>query len=181
MSQFEVIHPPRITIRKFVSDDLDRFVELLCNQKVMDNLALTAEMKTRNGAANLLNMTMNSYSSDSPLLAYAIEHKADKAFLGITGLNPLEESMVGDFYALLPPYWHRGFASEVLDYLTKFIFEDTGFKTVLAFITRTNEASIRVAEKNGFTNYGLVENKDFKDLVYMFNVNSGITPVFWQG
>lgn len=168
MKQFGLIDTPRTTIRRLVSHDLERFVELLCNQKVTDNLALTEEMKTRDGAANLLSVTINSYDSDSPLLAYAIEHKTDKEFLGITGLNPLEESAVEIFYALLPQYWHKGFASEVLDSLTKFIFEGTEFKTVSAFITRSNQASIRVAEKNGYTNYGLVENQNFKDLVYLF-------------
>ena len=166
MNPFEFIDTPRTTIRRFVSNDPEKFVELLCNKAITANLALTEEMKTRDGAVNLLTSTINSYDSESPLLAYAIEHKTDKEFLGITGLNPLEESVVEIFYALLPQYWHKGFASEVLNKLTEFIFDDTEFKTVVAFITRSNQASIRVAEKNGFTNYGLVENQNFKDVVY---------------
>ncbi len=168
MSQFEFIDTPRTIIRKFISKDQEKFIELLCNREVTDNLALTEDMKTTTGAANLLAMTINSYDSDSPLLAYAIEQKSDKVFLGITGLNPIQESVVEIFYALLPQYWHKGFATEVLNSLTKFVFENTKFKTVTAFITQTNQASIRVAEKNGFINHGLVENPNFKDLVHLF-------------
>ncbi len=131
-------------------------------------------MKTLTGAEKLLSMTINSYGLDSPLLAYAIEQKSDKAFVGITGLHPIQESVVEIFYALLPPYWHKGFATEVLNGLTTFVFENTKVKTVTAFITPTNQASIRIAEKNGFVNQGLVENPNFKDLVHLFKKENTI-------
>ena len=168
MEAFKRITTPRATIRKFDPADREKLIELLCDRSVTGNMAFTEDIKTPGGAADLLEMTIKSYDTKTPLLSYAIEDKDTNEFLGITGLNPLDENDIEIFYALLPAHWHKGLASEVLKGLAGYIFEKGEFKTISAFITPNNLASIRVSEKNGFVNRGLVKNPAFKDEVFLF-------------
>lgn len=133
-----------------------------------DNLAFDDKAKTVDGAKSLLELTISSYDTENPLLAFAIEHKTNGEFIGATGLNPLNQHEVEIFYALLPNHWGKGIATEVLNGCSNYIFCNTSFQVILAFITQNNDASKRVAEKNGFINKGLIKNQNFQELVFLF-------------
>ncbi|WP_430965845.1 GNAT family N-acetyltransferase [Spongiimicrobium sp. 2-473A-2-J] len=168
MKAFESIETSRTVIRRLMVTDKEKLIALLGNTNITANMAFPDEMKTAEGAANLLKITIASYGTESPLLAYAIQDKNNSRFLGVTGLNPMKNKEIEIFYALLPENWNKGLATEVMDGLTEFILNDGTYQVVLAFITQNNKASMRVAEKNGFSNYGLVTNQNFKDLVFLY-------------
>ncbi|MCG8384753.1 MAG: GNAT family N-acetyltransferase, partial [Cytophagales bacterium] len=112
METFQSIETRRTIIRRLIHADQEKLMELLCDPSVTNNMSFTEEMKTPTGAKDLLAMTIKSYDTKVPLLAYAIEDASTGEFIGVTGLNPLEEHNIEVFYALLPAYWHKGFASE---------------------------------------------------------------------
>ena len=168
MKAFKSIVTPRTKIRRLLPTDKENLAELLCDGQVTDNMAFTDEMKTVAGAAGLLEMTLKLYDSETPLLAYAIEDKNNTEFLGVTGLNPWENGEVEIFYAFLPKNWGKGLATEVMHGLTHFIFESEEASVVTALITQNNLASIKVAEKNGFSSHGLIENPSYRDLVFLY-------------
>ena len=168
MEAFHSFTTTRTCIRRFSDSDEQGLIELLTDPAVTDNLAFGDEMKTVAGARSLLELTISSYNKENPLLAFAIENKADKQFLGVSGLNLLNENEVEIFYALLPKYWGKGLATEVLSGYVDYLFENTSFQAIVAFITRDNNASKKVAEKNGFRDHGLVKNANFEDLVFLY-------------
>ena len=168
MKTFQSIETRRTIIRRLIHADQEKLIELLCDPSVTNNMSFTEEMKTPTGATDLLAMTIKSYDTKVPLLAYAIEDAGTGEFIGVTGLNPLEEHNIEVFYALLPAHWHKGFASEVLNGLVDFIFKKEKYQAISAFITPNNLASARVAEKNGFVNRGLVKNPAFSKKVFLF-------------
>ena len=88
--------------------------------------------------------------------------------MGVTGFSPLEHKEIEVFYALLPKYWGKGLATEILKCLTEHVFLRTDYETIVAPITQSNHASIKVAEKNGFSNYGLKEDSNYRDLIFIF-------------
>lgn len=168
MNAFDSFKTARTCIRRFTPSDEAGLIELLCNRDVTDNLAFDENMKTAKGAKNLLELTISSYNTENPLLAFAIESYPDKQFLGVSGLNPLNEIEVEIFYALLPESWGKGLATEVLGGYVDYLFGNTSFGAIAAFITRNNDASKKVAEKNGFKNLGLVKNPNFEDEVFLY-------------
>jgi len=171
MKVLESIKTDRTLIRRLEVEDLNALTKLLCNNNVTDNMSFPDDMLTEKGVKGLMEMTINSYNSDQPLFAYVIEDNREGCFLGLTGFNPLEKNEVEVFYAFDPQFWGRGFATEILKALTNYIFASTDYTTLVAPITRDNTASIKVAEKNGFTNHGLREDSNYKDLVYIFKKN----------
>lgn len=125
------------------------------------------EILTEKGITRLLITTIDAYESKKPLLSYAISQKENDSLIGVTGYNPLINNEIEVFYALLPGYWGKGFASEILVKITNYALSTGDYNAVVAPITRNNIASIKVAVKAGFTNHGLQEHSDYDDLVYI--------------
>ena len=167
MDTFELLNTSRTRIRRFRPKDKDKLIELLCDKSVTRYMAFPDEILTEEGISNLLVATIDSYESDTPLLSYAITLKESDDLIGATGYNHLTNREIEVFYALLPAYWGKGFASEILIKITDYALSSGDYDTVVAPITNANIASIRVAEKAGFKNHGLQEHPDYEDLVFM--------------
>ncbi len=167
MKPFDFLNTSRTRIRRFQPKDKDKLVELLCNRAVTQHMAFPEEMLTEKGISGLFENTIALYESETPLLSYAIAHKKDDHLIGAAGYTILINNEIEVFYALLPEYWGKGLATEILVKLTDHVFSSEDFDVVVAPITRANKASIRVAEKAGFAHYGLQEHPDYDDLVLM--------------
>ena len=167
MDPFEILITSRTSIRRFQVKDKDNLIELLCDKSVTRYMAFPEEVLTVEGISNLLLTTIDSYDSDKPLLSYAIALKENDILIGATGYNPLSNREIEVFYALLPAYWGKGFASEILIKISDYALSSSDYDSVVAPITKSNTASIRVAEKAGFKNHGLQAHPDYDELVYM--------------
>ncbi|MDN5214739.1 GNAT family N-acetyltransferase [Fulvivirgaceae bacterium BMA12] len=168
MKPIESLKTPRTTIRRLQPADQKGLTELLCDKSVTQHMAFPDEMLTKEGVTNLLEMTISAYESERPLLSFAIAENGSGDFIGVTGFSPRENNEMEVFYAFLPKYWGKGFATEILASLTAYILIETDYGTVVAPITQNNHASIKVAEKNGFINCGLREDPNYKDLIFIF-------------
>ncbi|NAS14094.1 GNAT family N-acetyltransferase [Poritiphilus flavus] len=168
MKPFKSIQSPRTLIRRFRVDDKPDLISLLCDKEVTKHMAFPDEMLTPEGVSELLDITITSYTSPEPLLSFAIEDIKSKAFLGVSGFTVLTDNEIEIFYAFLPKYWGRGLATEILEYLSNYVFEQDPRHTVVAPITWNNPASIKVAEKNGFKSHGLKEDPNYKEPVYIY-------------
>jgi RimJ/RimL family protein N-acetyltransferase len=83
-------------------------------------------------------------------IAFALERKSDRAFIGCIGLQPGETHGLEFGYWIGRAYWNRGYASEAVATLTRFAFETLGVEEIWAAAVPINDASHRVLEKNGF-------------------------------
>ena len=164
------LNTERITIRRFIKSDEECFIKFMTDSRIVNNLALDDKSKTEQGAKDLLEATVRSYDKDLPLMAFAIEVKASKEFIGVCGLSPLNNFEIEVFYALFPDFWGKGIATEALKRLKEFIFTKTNYSTIKAYIKKGNDSSKKVALKNDFRDVGLVENKNFSDKVYLFSL-----------
>jgi [ribosomal protein S5]-alanine N-acetyltransferase len=168
MEVFTALETERLFIRQLHKTDEEAFILLMTNQLVTNNLAFDETVKTKEGAADLLKQTIESYRSDDPLLAFAVTNKINNSFVGVCGINFLNQESAEVFYAFLPAYWGKGYATEVLAEMKDFLFQKHAVKEIHAFIAQHNRASIKVAEKIGFKNKGLVFKENFSDKVYAY-------------
>ena len=83
--------------------------------------------------------------------------KTDGALLGDCGYHVISDSEAEIGYTLAPRYQRKGYATEVVETLLTYLFENAQFKMVTASTDPENDASIRVLEKNGFKKSRLLE------------------------
>jgi RimJ/RimL family protein N-acetyltransferase len=91
---------------------------------------------------------------------YAVVDAESGAFLGIAGVVDIHpganQGEIG--YALAPEARGRGIATRALDLVTRYALEDLGLDRVELQIATDNDASIRVAEKCGYTREGVLRS-----------------------
>lgn len=85
-------------------------------------------------------------------------YKPDDKIIGFSGFRYLPELDEVDLgYRLLPEYWGRGLATESCRACLTFGFEVIGFDHVIALVLPQNARSIRVLEKVGMRDTGIVD------------------------
>jgi [ribosomal protein S5]-alanine N-acetyltransferase len=158
----------RLRIRKFRSGDLEPFVKFMIDPESTGFLAFTHEQKNREGAKLLLESTIESYASDQPMLAFAVEEQCSQKFVGFCGLNPQDKETIEIMYAVIPAARHQGYATEMLMGITDHAFDELGYDRVIAFILPKHAASKRVVLRAKFIDCGLVRNDNFREAVHQF-------------
>lgn len=89
-------------------------------------------------------------------IVFAIERRADGAFVGCIGLEPDTKSREAEFgYWIGKPYWGAGYAAEALRALVEHAFSAFDIDRARAAAMPENRASIRVQEKVGFQYAGV--------------------------
>jgi ribosomal-protein-alanine N-acetyltransferase len=83
---------------------------------------------------------------------YILRSASDGAFAGRAGLRNVtldESAELEIMYALDPPFWGRGLATEFATALRALALETLNAPSAVAFTLHTNRASQRVMEKSG--------------------------------
>ena len=78
-------------------------------------------------------------------------------------------------------YWNQGYATELTGGLLRFCFEDLGMNRVGAGVYAMNKSSMRVLEKNGFKQEGIIRNGVVKRGKPMDEYLYGILKEEWEG
>lgn len=92
--------------------------------------------------------------ADKRCLPYvlAVELKKNGELIGDTGINEVDgkpdEVEIG--YCVCEKYSGRGFATEIVEAMTRFAAENFGVRVLYGRVLRGNTASVKVLEKNGF-------------------------------
>jgi ribosomal-protein-alanine N-acetyltransferase len=166
------IKTERLVIRRFEMADEANLIVFATTDLVTKNLAFPDNIKNREGALSILHQTINAYDTEGSSMALAIT-KVDDIFIGACGMGYIEPEVMEVFYALLPDYWGYGFATEVLSILKEYIIVNFTAKEIHAPIKTQNNASKRVAEKNGFKFNGMIMKEHFSEPVcdYLFLID----------
>lgn len=83
---------------------------------------------------------------------FKITNKETKAFIGLFGIKIGKQNYRSAevWYKLHPKYWNKGFASEALNTVLNFCFNELKLHRIEAGCATGNVASIKVLEKAGF-------------------------------
>ena len=89
-------------------------------------------------------------SSNTDSFYWIIRQASDKEFIGSVSLGLHHDGINTEIsYQLLPKWWGNGYATEVLQGIIKYAFEDLGLAKVVAETQTANIASCRLLEKLG--------------------------------
>ncbi|EKV00427.1 acetyltransferase, ribosomal protein N-acetylase [Leptolyngbya sp. PCC 7375] len=162
------INTARLKIREFIFADADAFISFMTDPESTKFLTFTNEQTTREGAKSLIEFTIDSYGSEQPMLAFAVEEKDSKRFVGFCGLNPHDDETVEVMYAVMPEARGRGYGAEIAIAISHHALNDLGYHRVVAPIAPENKYSQVVATKAGFKDCGIVKQTNFPELVRQF-------------
>jgi len=150
----------RLNFIRMSAGDFPFFARLVTNYSVMKYItgrALNseeAELRFRKA------LHVNSLNPDAGY--FVVFRKEDNEFIGVVKLVNFEPSVMEVGYMLLPEYWGKGFASEMLRYVVEFARLKYPGVELTGIVDPENPASIRVLEKFGFYLYktGRIDDQD---------------------
>ncbi|MCG8428800.1 MAG: GNAT family N-acetyltransferase [Chromatiales bacterium] len=150
----------RMLIRSLSLHDLPELSLMLSDPDVMKHSirGICDEAATR----KFIEWCLSCYDSHG-FGPWALIDKQDSQLIGFCGIGPervgsIEEIDLG--YRLAKRYWGRGLASESAKAVLDYAFNEKQLDSVVVIIEPENVASIRVAEKVGFSGF---ENILFHD------------------
>lgn len=110
---------------------------------------------------------------------YIIPVEQPTEIIGVIGLNNVVwgafcSAFLG--YKLDKDFLNKGYMTMAVEMLTKYAFEELGLHRIEANVMPKNKASLRVLEKNHFTNEGLSKyylniNGTWEDHIHMVKIN----------
>lgn len=145
-----VIETPRLVLRSFTEGDVGRMAELMADAKFMRfSLGIYSCEQT----AALIEKVIRRDQAGLPS-QFAVIFREDQRVIGYCGffaqlVDEIEELEIG--YRLDPDYWNRGIATEAARAVRDYAFKTLKLPRVISLIHPDNNASRRVAEKNGMT------------------------------
>ncbi len=117
-----------------------------------------------------LSATKDNYS-------FAIENLEDEKYIGGCGLNSIDwknsVAVVGIFIGD-KSYWGKGYGTDAMNVLLKFIFEQMNIHKVKLNVFSYNERAIKSYEKCGFKVEGVVRQEIFRDGRYYDDIIMGL-------
>src|SRR3990167_6756991 len=145
----ESFETERLLAVKLAADDLNKFTQMHTNPQVMATLGgiRSAEKTQENLEWNLNQWRENGFG----LWMFYLKHTHE--WIGRGGIRRIDlngQEEVEIAYALMPQFWHCGYATEITKACIEIAFEVLRLKSVICFTLPTNKTSRRVMEKSGF-------------------------------
>jgi ribosomal-protein-alanine N-acetyltransferase len=145
----------RMLVRRFTKADEGYFFLVNGSADVMQYIR---PVKNREESDTFLQENLHFYREGSTLGRYAVFSKEEDCFLGTFSFLYL--SGEADFhigYALVPEEWGKGYATELVQYGTRFFFQHTHKEAIFAITESENRASQQVLLKAGYQQKGQLE------------------------
>ena len=177
-----ILETERLILRKINVDDADDIQEIYSDKEmfVYTNSDISLEAEPFFITKKTAFVMITSWENDKELLCWGIELKSQKKLIGRVYLygflgNPDLGYRVDMGYSLSKKYWSNGYTTEAVREVVNYGFAKMNIIRYQAEIIPENTASIKVCEKIGFQNegilrsYALYDNNGqcFRDIVMM--------------
>ena len=165
MSDSMMLETPRLILRPFTTEDLDRMAELMVNK---DFMRFSMGPLTREQTQAFLDKVIG-WDRDGLPSQFAMIFRSSGALGGYCGFFHHEvdgkmEIEIG--YRLDSNFWNRGLTTEAARAVRDHGFRDLKLDYVISLIHPENIPSRRVAEKNGMTLERETTFRDFRTFVF---------------
>lgn len=148
--KLEDIVTKRLVLRELVLEDAEHVFYLLSNPEIVKTLNVTLN-ETIDQTKNLIQEYRSGIETNQKL-PYAVIHKEGGEFMGVVILKKdLYNEEAYEYTMFLDPtYWGKGMATEIIKQLLEVAFKKVKTKNFRGYIMKSNIASGKALEKNGF-------------------------------
>lgn len=143
----------RLRLRRFREEDVDLLDRLHSDPAVM---RYVGGVKTRAQTEAVLKTRILDYYEQNPGLGmWATIEQGTGACIGLHLLNHIQgETYIQVGYILFPPYWGKGYATEMAAAILRYGFSELGLPMIYAITDLPNTASQNVLLKAGLERKG---------------------------
>lgn len=124
----------------------------------------------------------DSQSAFGDTYNFAVESLKDRSYAGGCGINSVDwknrYAIIGIFIG--KPYWGKGYGTDSIKVLQRFIFEEMNLNKVFLKTYSFNERAISCYQKAGFKIEGVLREQIFRDGRYYDEVAMGILFPEWK-
>ncbi len=152
-----ILTTQNLSLRLFIKSDLPAIHKLLSKPEV-DRYNTLGIPKNFEETKKVMKPLLEANKKDKiDYYTFAIEQKTDKQFVGLMALTLRSKkyNSAEVWFKLNPAFWGKGYATEALNILIKFAFDELNLHRVEAGCAVKNIASARVLEKVGMQYEGL--------------------------
>jgi RimJ/RimL family protein N-acetyltransferase len=146
------LESPRLLLRQWQAEDFSAFATMNADPEVME---FFPDILTRSESDAAV-QRYQSHIAEFGWGFWACEHRANKKFIGVVGLNPMNDLPIGDGievgWRLSKDHWGKAYATEAGLASLEFAFNTLGLQEVVSITSLTNRRSQRVMEKLGMVN-----------------------------
>ncbi|HEU4632850.1 MAG TPA: GNAT family N-acetyltransferase [Flavisolibacter sp.] len=138
----------RLLVRTYNGNDQENFFLLNGDPEVV---RFIRPAKTREECDRFLREVMAAANATPLYGRWAVQEKTSNAFVGSFAVIPVENSeRIQLGYALLRPYWGKGYATELTAAGLDYVFTKTDLDVIYGYTEIANLASQKVLLKSGF-------------------------------
>ncbi|MEH7355725.1 GNAT family N-acetyltransferase [Neobacillus drentensis] len=165
---FPILETKRLKLIEITELHVDSLYEILSLEEVTRFYG-TNRFTLQVEASRLIDMFHKNYLEKRGI-RWGIKLKENQRIIGTVGLNALhlknKRAEIG--YELHPSFWKMGYATEAINEVLRFSFNQLDLYRVGAVVYPENEASIALLTKLGFTKEGVLrgyihQNEQFHD------------------
>lgn len=163
----------RLKFRKLTEYDIESWTEFFDNNDRLDYMGFPDKTKDKlTISTEWILMQLERYENCS-LGHLAVIEKSTGKFIGMGGIIPrivFDQNEFEIAYSLKPPFWGKGFGTEIALQLKKFGFENSISERFISIIHIENIDSMGVAKKNSMT---ILHETEYNQMpVFVFGVGN---------
>lgn len=163
----------RLKFRKLTEDDIESWTEFFDKNDRLDYMGFPDKTKDKYTiSSEWIFMQLERYENCG-LGHLAVIEKSTEKFIGMGGIIPrvlFDQNEFEVAYSLKPPFWKKGFGTEIATQLKNFGFMNKISNRFISIIHIDNLDSIHVAEKNGMS---ILHETDYNQMpVFIFGVGN---------
>lgn len=152
----------RLLLRRITMDDVDAMYETWACDPLVAKGAGWPVHQNREETARIISQWMENYDEPHNYHWVVIEKQSGKPFGTISGMSVSEKNETCEVgYCFGRAWWNKGYATEALKAVLRFLLEDVGIFLVEAKHRRENPASGRVMEKAGMRLEAALKNRRY--------------------
>lgn len=168
----------QVTLREFRSDDLDRVMALVGDDRVTDSLSF--DSRSRDQATEMLSGILSRAKQRPRTEYYFAVATAEDGLVGFArlGLDGVQAAKLG--YAIAADYWGRGYAIDAAHTLVDFGFRTLNLHRISAAMGPDNTASITIAHRLGMAYEGCIRDHVYTNGQWRDSLLYSVLADEWQ-
>jgi RimJ/RimL family protein N-acetyltransferase len=149
METFPILLTPRLVLRQLRADDIPALIKYANNEKIADKVINIPYPYQEHEAVFRISYVLQGFKAKLRYVFAIVLRETDELIgeIGIHLVNNNGDAQVG--YWIGEPFWNMGIATEAMQAVVKFGFEQLKLKDIFATIHVDNPASGMVAQHCG--------------------------------
>lgn len=142
-----IFETERLTISTILDKDKAHFIELVTNPDIAGNIPQVPFPTEK--INKVFSIALNSYTHmpETEQSIWGVFEKGETELIGLCAILTNDENQPELGYRFRPPYWGKGYGTEVAKGTINYVFNDLNLPLITADVWIENQASVKILNK----------------------------------